>query len=432
MEHHYTQELVAAKIVVPVRVDTSQNKSDLLTKALGPTVFPPMAASLVGLVSSPAPAPARVCMFKVIGESCGDASCLSCTSPVPARVSSRECYYGVLTVREGEPSPSRECNECFIGDFTGCGISVWNMYRIPEGVLGFETPHVGTISGFTANINAIIVGYLGRFCTSTFGVYVNPGPPAPPPARVLMFRVVDESRDPRLMRRVIDVAVQTDLLPEVGHATVQTDLLPEVVHAAVQCDVSCFGGFDGRIHWQCELGDPNSGLSVRTLEVILSYSDKVCSVARVLEYQRQLLLDAARTMHDHLDLIRTIDEPLRTAPVLPVVSTPEVSGEVKGSMASDSYDSDVPGEAAEQVEYFQNWVRPVAPLSPPAPVYTTVDSVRPVYTTVAPTVHSIPPSVRACTYCRKGGHQAPQCRRRINDQSYMQVKPPPKRGRRGR
>ena len=187
----------------------------------------------------------------------------------------------------------------------------------------------------------------------------------PPPARVLMFRVVDESRDPRLMRRVIDVAVQTDLLPEVGHATVQTDLLPEVLHAAVQCDVSSFGGFDGRVH--CELGDPNSGLSVRTLEVILSYSDKVCSVARVLEYQRQLLLDAARTMHDHLDLIRTIDEPLRTAPVLPVVSTPGVSGEVKGSMASDSSDSDVPGEAAEQVEYFQNWVRPVAPLSPPRP-----------------------------------------------------------------
>ena len=115
-----------------------------------------------------------------------------------------------------------------------------------------------------------------------------------------------------------------------------------------------------------------------------------------------------------------------------MVSTPGVSGEVKGSMASDSYDSDGPGEAAEQVEYFQNWVRPVAPLSPPRPCLHNCDSARPVYTTVAPTVHSIPPSVRACSYCRKGGHQAPQCRRRINDQSYMQVKPPPKRRRRGR
>jgi hypothetical protein len=207
---------------------------------------------------------------------------------------------------------------------------------------------------------------------------------------------------------------------------VQTDLLPEVAHAAVQCDVSTFDGFTGTVH--CELGDLSSGLSVRTLDAVLSYSDRVCSVARVLEYQRQLLLDAARAMHDHLDLIRSIDEPLGAAPVLPVVSNTEV----KSSASSGSDDSDGPSGAGEQVEYFQNWARPVAPLTPPVPVYTTVDSVRPVYTTVAPTVHSIPPPARACTYCRKGGHQAPQCRRRINDQSYMQVKPPPKRGRRGR
>ncbi len=136
-------------------------------------------------------------------------------------------------------------------------------------------------------------------------------------------------------------------------------------------------------------------------------------------------------MHDHLDLIGSIDEPLRTSPVLPVLSSPGVAGEVNDLVANGSDDSNGPGEAGEQVEYFQNWVRPVAS-PPPAPVYTTVDSVCPVYTTVAPTVHSIPPAVRACTYCRKGGHQAPQCRRRINDQSYMQVKLPPKRGRRGR
>jgi hypothetical protein len=411
MEHHYTQELVAAKIIVPVRVDTSKNKSDLLTKALGPTVFPPMAATLVGLISPPAPAPARVFMFKVVGESCGNASCHFCKPPVPARVSMRECYYGVLTVRESEPSPSRECNECVVGDFAGCGVPIWNMYRVPDGVLGFETPHVGTISGFTADINAIIVDYLGRFCTSTFGVYASPYPPvppparpsAPPPARVLMIRISDESRDPRLMRRVTSIAVQTDLQPEVSHTAVQTDLLPEVAHAAVQCDVSSFDGFDGRV--RCELGDQSSGLSVRTLGAVLSYSDRVCSVARVLEYQRQLLLDAARAMHDHLDLIRSIDEPLRTAPVLPVVSNTEV----KDSVSSGSDDSEGLSAAGEQVEYFQNWATPAAPA-----------------------VHSIPPSVRACTYCRKGGHQAPQCRRRINDQSYMQVKPPPKRGRRGR
>ena len=131
----------------------------------------------------------------------------------------------------------------------------------------------------------------------------------------------------------------------------------------------------------------------------------------------------------HLDLIKAIDESSRVAAV-----------------RSSAHNSDEPGEVGDQVEYFQNWVRPVAPLSPscsrllPAvPLYMTVDTVPTVYTTVAPTVHSIPipvavpaaPTVAvACTYCRKGGHQALQCRRRINDQNYMQVKPQPKRGRR--
>ena len=67
MEHHYTQELVVAKTIVPVRVNTSDNKSDLLTKALGPTVFPTIASSLVGPTS--ACPPARVLMLRVIDES---------------------------------------------------------------------------------------------------------------------------------------------------------------------------------------------------------------------------------------------------------------------------------------------------------------------------------------------------------------------------
>ena len=66
MEHHYTQEQVAAGVVVPVRVDTSENKSDLLTKALGPQVFPGIAQSLVGLV---APSTSqRVLMFRVVAD----------------------------------------------------------------------------------------------------------------------------------------------------------------------------------------------------------------------------------------------------------------------------------------------------------------------------------------------------------------------------
>ena len=77
MEHHYTQELVAANIIVPVRVSTDENKSDLLTKALGPTVFPKIARSLVGPTGTnpdvprsaigPASAcpPARILMLRV-------------------------------------------------------------------------------------------------------------------------------------------------------------------------------------------------------------------------------------------------------------------------------------------------------------------------------------------------------------------------------
>jgi hypothetical protein len=66
LEHHYTQEQVAAGVIVPVRVDTSENKSDLLTKALGPQVFPGIAQSLVGLV---APSTAqRVLMFHVVAD----------------------------------------------------------------------------------------------------------------------------------------------------------------------------------------------------------------------------------------------------------------------------------------------------------------------------------------------------------------------------
>jgi hypothetical protein len=66
MEHHYTQELVAAKVIAPVRVDTSENKSDLLTKALGPTVFPPLAQSFVGNTADLLPA--RVLMLRVVPE----------------------------------------------------------------------------------------------------------------------------------------------------------------------------------------------------------------------------------------------------------------------------------------------------------------------------------------------------------------------------
>ena len=58
------KEQVAAGVIVPVRVDTSENKSDLLTKALGPQVFPGFAQSLVGLVAPSTTQ--RVLMLRVV------------------------------------------------------------------------------------------------------------------------------------------------------------------------------------------------------------------------------------------------------------------------------------------------------------------------------------------------------------------------------
>ena len=69
MEHHYTQELVSANVIIPVRVSTEENRSDLLTKALGPTVFPKFARSLVGPIA--APPEHRVLMFRVVADDDG-------------------------------------------------------------------------------------------------------------------------------------------------------------------------------------------------------------------------------------------------------------------------------------------------------------------------------------------------------------------------
>ena len=47
MAHHYTQELVSAGLIVPMPVASDENVVDMLTKALGPTQFPPHAAKIV-------------------------------------------------------------------------------------------------------------------------------------------------------------------------------------------------------------------------------------------------------------------------------------------------------------------------------------------------------------------------------------------------
>ena len=40
MAHHYTQELVAAGVIIPRLIPSAENVADMLTKSLGPTEFP--------------------------------------------------------------------------------------------------------------------------------------------------------------------------------------------------------------------------------------------------------------------------------------------------------------------------------------------------------------------------------------------------------
>jgi hypothetical protein len=48
MAHHFTQELVTAGVIKTMQISTLENCSDILTKALGPNVFPLHAIRLAG------------------------------------------------------------------------------------------------------------------------------------------------------------------------------------------------------------------------------------------------------------------------------------------------------------------------------------------------------------------------------------------------
>ena len=47
MAHHFTQELVAAGSIKTAQISTADNCADVLTKALGPTIFPRHASRFV-------------------------------------------------------------------------------------------------------------------------------------------------------------------------------------------------------------------------------------------------------------------------------------------------------------------------------------------------------------------------------------------------
>ena len=66
MAHHFTQELVAAGTIKTVEISTNDNCSDVLTKALGPTTFPPHASRLAGDTAIPSASRNSVFMFRAV------------------------------------------------------------------------------------------------------------------------------------------------------------------------------------------------------------------------------------------------------------------------------------------------------------------------------------------------------------------------------
>ena len=84
---------------------------------------------------------------------------------------------GVFYVCHGEPSKTCTCESCIEADI--CDLSKWDLYRprAPHCISLYScNPKCHTISGLYAQLNSIVVGYLGYFCTSTYVAYVNPPP----------------------------------------------------------------------------------------------------------------------------------------------------------------------------------------------------------------------------------------------------------------
>ena len=68
---------------------------------------------------------------------------------------------GRIYVCDGGPRQG-PCYQCVEED--RCRYSRWDVYINP-----------GLISGFNCQLNLIVLGYLGRFCTGTYTAYINPG-----------------------------------------------------------------------------------------------------------------------------------------------------------------------------------------------------------------------------------------------------------------
>ena len=81
---------------------------------------------------------------------------------------------GVLYVCDAKPHMER-CYTCREED--RCSWSAWDAYEVKPGVAlnGLPRADGGTISGLAAELNRIVVQYLGRFCTSTHERFINTG-----------------------------------------------------------------------------------------------------------------------------------------------------------------------------------------------------------------------------------------------------------------
>ena len=73
------------------------------------------------------------------------------------------------------------CAQCCTASakYGGCSLSDWDAFRVWPDSLCFSTNvafNKNTLSGFLPSVNSIVVGYLGKFCVSTYRACVNVPP----------------------------------------------------------------------------------------------------------------------------------------------------------------------------------------------------------------------------------------------------------------
>ena len=78
---------------------------------------------------------------------------------------------GVRYVCNAGPTQTLPCYLCVQGG--ECDPSEWDLYRVPVDLGHDPRGSHPTISGLAPQINSIVVGYLGTFCSFTYVAYVG-------------------------------------------------------------------------------------------------------------------------------------------------------------------------------------------------------------------------------------------------------------------